>query len=123
VAYSFLAILHAITVIAALLYLPFGKFFHIFQRPAQIGVKLYQQAGAEGEGAACARCGQRFASKLHVDDLRQVLVQVGFDYSLNSPAGHWQALCPACKAQGARVGAASNERRSQWLNCPRRSPT
>ncbi len=43
--YSFLAILHAITVIAALLYLPFGKFFHIFQRPAQLGVKLYQEAG------------------------------------------------------------------------------
>jgi hypothetical protein len=34
---------------------------------------------------------------MHVDDLRQVLRQVGFDYSLNSPAGHWQALCPACK--------------------------
>src|SRR5438093_287531 len=43
--YSFLAILHAITVIAALLYLPFGKFFHIFQRPAQLGVKLYQEIG------------------------------------------------------------------------------
>ena len=43
--YGFLAILHAITVIAALLYLPFGKFFHIFQRPAQLGVKLYQDAG------------------------------------------------------------------------------
>jgi hypothetical protein len=97
VAYSFLAILHAITVVAALLYLPFGKFFHIFQRPAQIGVKLYQQVGAEGESAACARCEQRFASKMHVDDLRQVLGQVGFDYSLNAPAGHWQALCPACK--------------------------
>ena len=34
--YSFLAILHAITVIAALLYLPFGKFFHIFQRPVSL---------------------------------------------------------------------------------------
>jgi NNP family nitrate/nitrite transporter-like MFS transporter len=45
-AYSFLAILHAITVVAGLLYLPFGKFFHIFQRPAQLGVKLYQEAGA-----------------------------------------------------------------------------
>jgi nitrate reductase gamma subunit len=43
--YSFLAIVHAITVIAALLFLPFGKFFHIFQRPAQLGVKLYQRAG------------------------------------------------------------------------------
>ena len=34
-----------ITVIAGLLYLPFGKFFHIFQRPAQLGVKLYQAGG------------------------------------------------------------------------------
>ena len=55
--YGFLAILHAITVIGALLYLPFGKFFHIFQRPAQLGVKLYQDAGERDEGAHCARCG------------------------------------------------------------------
>jgi len=96
-AYSFLAILHAITVIAALLFLPFGKFFHIFQRPAQLGVKLYQDAGESDPGANCARCGQRFASKMHIDDLRAVLPQLGFDYAMPGPAGHWQALCPACK--------------------------
>ena len=95
--YSFLAILHAITVIAGLLYLPFGKFFHIFQRPAQLGVKLYQKAGEEGEGATCARCGQRYASRMHIDDLKQVLPQLGFDYALPGPAGNWQELCPACK--------------------------
>lgn len=103
VAYSFLAILHAITVIAGLLYLPFGKFFHIFQRPAQLGVKLYHQTGDAGEGAICPRCNQRFASRLHVDDLRQVLPQVGFDYSISGPAGHWQALCPACKRKSLAV--------------------
>jgi MFS transporter, NNP family, nitrate/nitrite transporter len=95
--YSFLAILHAITVIAALLYLPFGKFFHIFQRPAQLGVKLYQEAGLKDPGAHCTRCGQRFASRMHVDDLRAILPQVGFDYTLPGPAGSWQELCPACK--------------------------
>jgi len=95
--YGFLSILHAITVIAALLYLPFGKFFHIFQRPAQLGVKLYQDAGAEGEGAACARCGERFASRMQVEDLRRVLPELGFDYTIDGPAGHWQALCPPCK--------------------------
>ncbi|HLW77545.1 MAG TPA: MFS transporter [Bryobacteraceae bacterium] len=95
--YSFLAILHAITVIAGLLYLPFGKFFHIFQRPAQLGVKLYQQAGEVDEGARCGRCGQRFASKMHIDDLRRVLPELGFDYSLEGKVEHWQALCPACK--------------------------
>jgi NNP family nitrate/nitrite transporter-like MFS transporter len=96
--YGFLAILHAITVIAALLFLPFGKFFHIFQRPAQLGVKLYQMAGEEGEGAACARCGERFASRMHVDDLKLGLVQLGFDYRFEKlKDGHWQELCPACK--------------------------
>jgi MFS transporter, NNP family, nitrate/nitrite transporter len=98
--YGFLSILHAITVIAALLYLPFGKFFHIFQRPAQLGVKLYHQVGDAGEGARCARCGERFASRLHVDDLKLALQELGFDYRLGrlaGPAGSWQELCPACK--------------------------
>ena len=35
--YEFLAIFHAVTVVFTLLWLPFGKFFHIFQRPAQLG--------------------------------------------------------------------------------------
>ena len=95
--YEFIAVLHAITVIAGLLYLPFGKFFHIFQRPAQLGVKLYQRAGEEDEGALCARCHQRFASRMHIDDLKQVLPQLGFDYTMPGPAGNWQELCPACK--------------------------
>ncbi|HET8646706.1 MAG TPA: MFS transporter, partial [Vicinamibacteria bacterium] len=90
--YGFLAILHAITVIAALLFLPFGKFFHIFQRPAQLGVKLYQQEGAEGEQARCARCGQAFASRMHVEDLKAVLPQLGFDYRFPGAAGHWQEV-------------------------------
>jgi NNP family nitrate/nitrite transporter-like MFS transporter len=96
-AYSFLSILHAVTVIAALLYLPFGKFFHIFQRPAQLGVKLYQEAGLQDAGATCARCGERFASRMHIDDLRHILPQLGFDYGGVGPAGTWQELCPACK--------------------------
>ena len=39
-AYDFLAILHAITVIFTLLWLPFGKLFHVFQRPATGGCLL-----------------------------------------------------------------------------------
>ncbi|HZI67668.1 MAG TPA: MFS transporter [Thermoanaerobaculia bacterium] len=100
VLYDFLSILHAITVVAALLYLPFGKFFHIFQRPAQLGVKLYQRAGEEGEGALCARCGERFASRMQIDDLEEVLPKLGFDYRLESSSKNWQEFCPACKRRG-----------------------
>lgn len=99
--YDFISILHAITVIAALIYLPFGKFFHIFQRPAQLGVKLYQKAGDwennPDKAAVCARCGQPFAARMHIDDLKLVLPQLGFDYTMPGPAGNWQELCPACK--------------------------
>jgi nitrate/nitrite transporter NarK len=95
--YGFLAILHAITVIAALLYLPFGKLFHIFQRPAQLGVKFYQASGEAGEPAVCKRCGERFASRMHIDDLNHVLPQVGFDYRMGESRFTWQEICPACK--------------------------
>ncbi|MCL4849027.1 MAG: MFS transporter [Acidobacteria bacterium] len=107
--YGYLSILHAITVIGALLYLPFGKFFHIFQRPAQLGVKLYQEAGARDEGVSCARCGSRFASRLQIDDLERVLPELGFDYRIDGPAGTWQRLCPPCK----RVSLASAQLRLQ----------
>jgi NNP family nitrate/nitrite transporter-like MFS transporter len=96
-AYSFLAIVHAITVIAGLLYLPFGKFFHIFQRPAQVGVKLYRAAGDQGPGAICPRCNQRFASAMHIRDLNAVLPRLGFDYSIPGTHLRWQDLCPPCK--------------------------
>ena len=64
----------AITVIFTLLWLPFGKLFHIFQRPAQLGVSFYKDAGERGEQAHCARCGHPYASKMHVDDLIEGIV-------------------------------------------------
>jgi len=116
VAYSFLAILHAITVIAGLLYLPFGKFFHIFQRPAQLGVSFYKDAGA-GEPARCRRCGQAYASAMMVRDLAVVERELGFAYEMPASTGveHYQQICPRCRralfglAQGAlwRDGSAS----------------
>ena len=85
-AYEFLAILHAITVIFTLLWLPFGKFFHIFQRPAQIGVKFYKDAGEAGAQANCTRCGLAFASRLQVDDLIVVERELGYRYELDGGA-------------------------------------
>jgi len=107
-AYSFLAILHAATVIFTLLWLPFGKFFHLFQRPAQLGVSFYKDAGARSEQAKCARCGAAYASAAMIRDLITVERDLGFRYELaNGGADHYQRICPRCRrallglAQGA----------------------
>jgi hypothetical protein len=98
-AYDFLAILHALTVIVTLLYLPFGKFFHIFQRPAQIGVSFYKDSGRRSEQAACRRCSRPFASAMMVRDLTVVERQLGFAYELAAAHGaaHYQQICPRCR--------------------------
>jgi hypothetical protein len=97
-AYDFIAILHAITVIFTLLWLPFGKFFHIIQRPAQLGVMFYKDQGARTPQACCKRCGTAFASELQVRDLITVEKQLGFDYeSDDGEVGHYQWICPQCR--------------------------
>jgi NNP family nitrate/nitrite transporter-like MFS transporter len=105
-AYDFLAILHAVTVIVTLLWLPFGKLFHVFQRPAQLGVGFYKDAGAQREQALCTRCRQPFASAMMVRDLTTVERELGFTYEMRT-GGHYQQVCPKCRralfglAQGA----------------------
>jgi hypothetical protein len=107
--YSFLTNLHALTVILGLLYIPFGKLFHIFQRPANLGVHFYLDEGAHGAQATCRECGRPYASAMQVADLKDVLPAVGFDYG-DDAGGNWQDVCPSCRrklvtaAQVARVG-------------------
>jgi hypothetical protein len=94
--YGFLSQLHAITVILTLLYLPFGKFFHIFQRPAQLGIDFYKKEGGAGAQAECIRCGLPFASRMHIDDLKAVQAALGILYRLGDGT-HYQDVCPACR--------------------------
>jgi hypothetical protein len=94
--YVFLNTVHALTVILGLMYIPFGKLFHIFQRPANIGVAYYKREGAAGPQQSCARCGEPFASQMQMSDLKEVLPQVGFDYSMVS-SGNYQDHCPLCR--------------------------
>jgi hypothetical protein len=99
-AYSSLAVLHAVTVIFTLLFLPFGKFFHIFQRPAQIGVMFYKDVAERSEQATCARCSRPFAPAAMIRDLTVVERQLGFRYELGGEGGdarHYQQVCPRCR--------------------------
>src|SRR5262245_16262048 len=106
--YSALNTLHALTVILGLMYIPFGKLFHIFQRPGNLGVAYYKRANEEGPAATCRHCGESFASARQIADLHDVLPQVGFDYGTDD-GGNYQDTCPRCRraqvtlAQSARV--------------------
>jgi hypothetical protein len=105
--FTFVSILHAITVIGTFVWLPFGKFFHVFQRPAQLGVAFYKDVGRAEAPANCGRCGHAFSSRMHVLDLIHVERQLGYRYELDGGAGdteHYQWICPPCRR--ASFGAA-----------------
>jgi hypothetical protein len=78
--FAFLSLLHAFTVVVFLLYLPFGKFFHVIQRPAQLGVEYYKEEGMRTAQAVCARSGKPYMSQMHHDDLVLVMKEVGQDF-------------------------------------------
>ena len=94
--YHFIALAHQATVIMTLFYLPFGKLFHVVQRPASIGVELYQERAREMPQAKCARCGAEFVAQLWLDDLKTVVERLGFDYSMGDGKA-LQDFCPRCK--------------------------
>lgn len=86
--FAFLSLLHAFTVVILLLWLPFGKLFHVIQRPAQLGVAYYKEEGAQSEQALCIRNGQPYMNAMHHDDLVEVMKEVGISF------GEHQNLSP-----------------------------
>lgn len=114
--FQFIGMAHAASVIGLLLYLPFGKLFHIVQRPLSLGVAYYKEAGAAGPRAHCRRCGEDYASQMHVEDLKIVLDQLGFNFRYAAPEGeiHYQEICPPCRRrlvalnQGRALGRHGN---------------
>jgi hypothetical protein len=127
-AFDFLAILHAVTVIFTFLWLPFGKFFHVFQRPAQLAVRFYKEVGREEEPQHCARCGHGFTSRMHAEDLVDVERRLGFDYRIEPEGGgaadHYQRICPPCRRAlvAAAQGAAWRGVRGGLLVTPGAAP-
>ncbi len=106
--YWFISLTHQVVVIAWLLLLPFGKFFHIIERPASIGVTLYQTVNQDIEhygprpeggvsGRACARCGEELPSAQFIADVQATLQDLGQRYDLGNGLGNLQDYCPTCK--------------------------
>jgi hypothetical protein len=114
--YWFISLVHEAVVVLWLISLPFGKFFHLIERPATVGIELYWRTGEGTEMQKCARCGEEFAPARFIQDLKKTLHDVDENYALPVPASHveavqtqndqthpvetrlwWQDICPRCK--------------------------
>lgn len=120
--YWYISLTHETVVVLWLISLPFGKFFHLVERPATVGIELYWRTGENTTQQRCARCGEEFAPARFIQDLKRTLYEIGEDYTIREappqPFGvpvdeppvkstpveeqvisklWWQDLCPACK--------------------------
>jgi hypothetical protein len=111
--YWFISLTHEAVVVLWLISLPFGKFFHIIERPATVGIELYWRTGEDSEPAVCPRCGERFAPARFIQDLKRTAFDIGQNYAVAAdgaaPEGAttdrdaatrptwWQDFCPDCK--------------------------
>ncbi|GLH72262.1 hypothetical protein GETHLI_07640 [Geothrix limicola] len=103
-----LSFMHELTVILMLLGLPFGKLFHVIQRPAQVGVSLYKADG-EAEGRlACKGCGSPFIRANQRRDLGALWKELDLDGARHGKEIHHLDLCPKCKRR--LVAKAQSER-------------
>ncbi len=115
--YWYISLVHQAVVVLWLISLPFGKFFHLIERPATVGIELYWRTGEGSTMQRCARCKEEFAPVRFIQDLKRTLYEVGENYTLkedtpavtgvqieNATAEEratrtlwWQDLCPRCK--------------------------
>lgn len=90
--YEFLAILHMVSVVFTLIYIPFGKFFHIVQRPAAVGMQLFKYTSRqEDETFPCRRCGEPVDTAAYVENLQGTMRDLRLDFA------EWAEYCPRCK--------------------------
>jgi hypothetical protein len=69
--YWYISLTHEVVVVLWLISLPFGKFFHLIERPATVGIELYWHTGEDSEMQRCARCGEEFAPVRFIQDLKK----------------------------------------------------
>ncbi len=80
--YWYISLTHQAVVVLWLISLPFGKFFHLLERPATVGIELYWRTGENTEMQRCARCGEEFAPVRFIQDLKKTLYEVGENYTI-----------------------------------------
>ena len=54
-------------------------FFHIFQRPAQVGANIYKIEGKRRGMQTCPHTGDEYTTSMHIEDLKEITQEMGFD--------------------------------------------
>lgn len=106
---------HQFLVIMMILYLPFGKLFHIIERPASLGVELYYTLGPQSGMKTCARCGRPFGMQMQIEDVKAALAGTGYNFWLPATGHHWQDYCARCK-RVVRANAYAGLTGRSWVN-------
>ncbi|WPP47989.1 MFS transporter [Catalinimonas niigatensis] len=113
--FEFMSVTHAITVILFLVWIPFGKFFHIFQRPAQLGTNVYRREGAKQGMAVCPHTGEEFASQLHINDLKKVTKALDFNFDLEAGGSHLDYSPEGKRAALAKAHLAARQQQGNFF--------
>ena len=95
--YPSISVIHQITVVFLLLYLPFGKLFHIPMRGLSIGTEVYHEVEAHEGLLACARCAKTYATKAQIQDVIAVLKESGQTLLAADGKTHLAEYCPECR--------------------------
>jgi hypothetical protein len=76
----------------------------------QIGVDLYRRLGAEGRQALCPHTGEAYATAMHIEDLKTVTRQLGFDYTRADGTSHLDLSPRGKRAALARAHLKAREK-------------
>jgi nitrate reductase gamma subunit len=91
-----LAVLHEMTVVLGLLWVPFGKLFHIGLSPAAVVLDVAEGAGLV-EPSRCSRCDRTLSALWTPGDLEGVLAAAGVQQQGDSADAAVLTLCPSCR--------------------------
>lgn len=97
--YRILSTIHCWSVVSFLVYLPFGKFFHIFQRASQMGAELYIHEQEKGKLAVCPKTKEQFTSQVQKEDVKKILRELGFYFQTDNEEFSIQDLSPRARRQ------------------------
>jgi hypothetical protein len=90
--YEFLATLHLGVVVLSLIFIPFGKFFHVVQRPATLGVHMYKATSQERTGVmSCRVCGEPLEGADYLQNLEGTMEELDLRFA------DLIYTCPRCK--------------------------